>query len=270
MIHSVGVVIKPRSGHPAIPDEPRTVCVAAVSDNPSPAAESAGSAKGRVEAFSDGVFAVAITLLILDITLEHKAAPGQLWHDLGGLGYHYAAYAISFLTIGVMWVTHHRLLNNVTAVDNVLMYRNLLLLAVIAFIPFPTGILSEYVHGEGTQNMRAAVGLYGLTMIALGVAFTLLWLRVYRKPAIRASGASPVAIRTDLVRAGVATLIYVAATAISFFAPLLSLIIFAVLVIGFTVAGPRTDGKSHRKKGSTLGPPVGKQLSRFDAHSGAE
>ncbi|MEO7058857.1 MAG: TMEM175 family protein [Lapillicoccus sp.] len=203
-----------------------------------------GPVKGRVEAFSDGVFAVAITLLVLDITLAHKAEPGQLWQDLGGLGYHYAAYAISFLTIGVMWVTHHRLLANVAVVDHVLLYCNLLLLAVIAFIPFPTGILSEYVQGEGVENMRAAVGLYGLTMIGLGVAFTLLWLRVYREPAIRAPEASLAAIRTDLVLSGSATLIYVAGTAIAFFAPLLALIVFAVLVIGFTIAGPRTDAKS--------------------------
>ncbi len=214
-----------------------------MSDTPSSVAEPVGASKGRVEAFSDGVFAVAITLLVLDITLEHKATRGRLWHDLGGLGFHYAAYAISFLTIGVMWVTHHRLLGNVATVDHGLLYRNLFLLAVIAFIPFPTGILSQYVHGEGAQNMRAAVVLYGLTMIALGVAFTLLWLRVYRRPAIQAPGASPAAIQTDLVLSAVATLIYVAATALAFRWPLLSLIVFAVLVIGFTVAGPRTDAK---------------------------
>jgi uncharacterized membrane protein len=228
---------------PRDPEKPSTVPTSAESNTAS-SAEAAGPAKGRVEAFSDGVFAVAITLLILDITLDHKAAPGRLWQDLGELGYHYAAYAISFLTIGVMWVTHHRLLTNVAAVDHGLMYRNLFLLAVIAFIPFPTGILSEYVHGEGTQNMRAAVGLYGLTMIALGVAFTLLWLRVYRQPALRTPEASSMAIRTDLVRAGVATLIYVAATAITLFAPWLSLIIFAVLVVGFAVAGPRAQAKA--------------------------
>lgn len=244
MIDCLGVVIKRRGGRSAGPDEPRRVRDAAVSKTASSAAESVGPAKGRVEAFSDGVFAVAITLLVLDITLAHKAEQGRLWHDLGGLGFHYAAYGISFLTIGVMWVSHHRLLANVDAVDHVLMYRNLFLLAVIAFIPFPTGILSEYVHGEGAQNMRAAVGLYGLTMIALGVAFTLLWLRVYREPAIRAPGASLAAIRADLIRAGVATLIYVAATALSFLTPLLSLIVFAVLVIGFTVAGPLADAKS--------------------------
>ncbi len=247
MIHSYGVVIKQRGGRSAGPDEPRRVRTAAVTNTRSSENEAVGPAKGRVEAFSDGVFAVAITLLVLDITLEHKAERGRLWHDLGGLGFHYAAYAVSFLTIGVMWVTHHRLLANVATVDHVLMYRNLLLLAVIAFIPFPTGILSQYVHGEGAQNMRAAVGLYGLTMIALGVAFTLLWLRVYREPAIRAPGASLAAIRTDLVLAGVATLIYVAATALTFLTPLLSLIIFAVLVIGFTVAGPHTDAKSRSR-----------------------
>lgn len=203
-----------------------------------------GPSKGRVEAFSDGVFAVAITLLVLDITLDHKAGDGHLWRDLGELKYHYAAYAISFLTIGIMWVSHHNLMTNVVTVDHALLYRNLLLLAVICFIPFPTAILSEYVHGEGSKNMRAAVGLYGITLIALSAAFTLLWIHVYRTPTIRAPWISQADIRTDTVRSGVSVLIYVVSTALTPVAPWVTLSIFAALVIVFAVVRPRPQPDS--------------------------
>lgn len=198
-----------------------------------------GPSKGRVEAFSDGVFAVAITLLVLDIALHQKAGHGRLWSELGGLKFHYAAYAISFLTIGIMWVSHHNLMTNVATVDHGLLYRNLLLLAVICFIPFPTGILSEYVHGEGSANMRAAVGLYGITLIVLSATFTLLWVHVYRTPAIRAPWITQADLRTDTIRSGGSVLIYAVATAITPIAPWLTLAVFAVLVIVFALVRPR-------------------------------
>ncbi len=198
-----------------------------------------GPSKGRVEAFSDGVFAVAITLLVLGITLSRPAGHGHLWSALGELKYQYAAYAISFLTIGIMWVNHHNLMTNVITVDHALLYRNLLLLGVVCFIPFPTGILSEYVHGQDGSNMRAAIGLYGLTLIALSAAFTLLWIHVYRTPAIRAPWITQPDIRTDMMRSGGSVLVYIAATALTPVAPWVTLIIFAVLVVVFAVARPR-------------------------------
>lgn len=206
-----------------------------------PAPSSRGPSKGRVEAFSDGVFAVAITLLVLDIALSHKAEPGELWRELGGLGYHYAAFAISFLTIGIMWVSHHRLMDHVERVDHGFLYRNLLLLGIISFIPFPTGVLSEYVHGEGETNMRAAVAIYGLTMLALSIAFTLLWLHVYRTQAIRAVWSSQPGVRIEMLRSGAAALVYVVATALAPVFPIASLVIFVVTVIVFVLARPRDE-----------------------------
>ena len=146
----------------------------------------------RLEAFSDGVFAIAITLLILDIAVP-AARQGRLWAELGLLWPHYGAYAISFLTIGVMWANHHNLMHLVGGVDQALVYLNLALLAIVAFIPFPTAVLAAYlghvpedrsaVIAGGGANAQAAIGLYGLTMIALATAFTLLWLHLRRRPA---------------------------------------------------------------------------------------
>ena len=211
------------------------------SDRGSNGPDEPGPSKARLEAFSDGVFAVAITLLVLDIALDHKAAPGRLWHELGALGFHYAAYAISFLTIGVMWVNHHNLMTFVRTVDHALLYRNLLLLGVICFLPFPTDILSEYVHGEGTSNMQAAVCLYGIAMFALALAFTLLWLHVYRTVEIRPGWVRQEVVSLHLKRSAIATFSYVPATAISFVAPQVSLAIYALFVFAFATVQLRGD-----------------------------
>ena len=202
----------------------------------------------RLEAFSDGVFAIAITLLILDIAVP-AARQGRLWADLGLLWPHYGAYAISFLTIGVMWANHHNLMHLVGGVDQALVYLNLALLAIVAFIPFPTAVLAAYLGqaaGErgtgiaaGGANAQAAIGLYGLTMIALATAFTLLWLHLRRRPAILTRHASPALVRRELARSATGTGAYVIATAISFAVPLVSLVMYAMLVVVFAVAAAR-------------------------------
>lgn len=205
-----------------------------------PVVRAVGPSKGRVEAFSDGVFAVAITLLVLDIALDRKADPGMLWHDLGGLGYHYAAYSISFLTIGIMWVNHHTVFSKVSSVDHALLYENIFLLAVISFLPFPTGVLSEYV-GDGGDNEKAAVVLYGLTMIVLSLAFTLLWLHLYRRDDVRAAGISRANVRRDMLRAGGAGVVYLVTVAVAFVAPVVSLVVYALIAIGFVAVRPPAE-----------------------------
>jgi uncharacterized membrane protein len=202
----------------------------------------------RLEAFSDGVFAIAITLLVLDITVP-AARQGRLWADLGRLWPHYGAYAISFLTIGVMWANHHNLMHLVGGVDQALVYLTLALLAIVAFIPFPTAVLAAYQgqaageHGTGIAaggaNARAAIGLYGLTMIALATAFSLLWLHLRRKPAILTRHAPLTLVRRELARSAIGTGAYVIATAISFAVPLVSLVMYAMLVVVFAVAAAR-------------------------------
>jgi uncharacterized membrane protein len=202
-------------------------------------AGAAGPSNARVEAFSDAVFAIAITLLVLDVRLDGHAAQGELWSDLGGLRYHYAAYAISFLTIGIMWVSHHHMMTNVATVDHALLYRNLFLLAAVSFLPFPTGVLADYVEGEGASNMRAAVGLYGLSLTILSTAFMMLWLHIFRTPGIRTPSTTAADVRTDTLRASISVVINVVATAISPVAPWVSLAVFATLVVVYAVARPR-------------------------------
>ena len=102
--------------------------------------------KSRVETFSDGVFAIAITLLILIIQPPRSGA--HLGHELLRLWPSYLAYAISFLTIGIMWVNHHTIFRHIERVDRTFLLLNLMLLMLVAFVPFPTRIAAEAPEGS--------------------------------------------------------------------------------------------------------------------------
>lgn len=134
---------------------------------------------GRLEAFSDGVFAVAITLLVLnikipgvDVAASQLPNDAKLWSMLLREWPMLAAYTTSFATIGVMWINHHRLYTHIKGTNTMLMLLNLLLLLVIVFVPVPTALVAEYlVH----PDEHAAALLYSGTMVILAVCFNLLW-----------------------------------------------------------------------------------------------
>lgn len=134
---------------------------------------------GRLEAFSDGVFAVAITLLVLNIKIPGVDVPAsqlpndtKLWTMLLNEWPMLAAYTTSFATIGVMWINHHRLYTHIKRTNTMLMLLNLLLLLIIVFVPVPTALVAEYlVH----PDQHAAALLYSGTMVILAVCFNLLW-----------------------------------------------------------------------------------------------
>jgi uncharacterized membrane protein len=137
---------------------------------------------GRLETFSDGVFAIAATLLILEIRLDaHASVTRQLLHVWPS----YAAYAISFLTIGIMWINHHTLFKQIDRVDRTFLVLNVLFLMVIAFIPFPTEVLAGHLH----QDARAAAFFYGLVNIAMAVMFSAVWFYAARGRRLIAEGA---------------------------------------------------------------------------------
>ena len=134
---------------------------------------------GRLEAFSDGVFAVAITLLVLNIKIpgmdlspSHLPDDTLLWQILQNELPMLAAYATSFATIGVMWLNHHRLYSHIKHTNTVLMLLNILLLLIIVFIPVPTALVAEYLV---RPDLHAAALLYSGTMVILAVCFNLLW-----------------------------------------------------------------------------------------------
>lgn len=205
---------------------------------PPQAARATGPSTDRVEAFSDGVFAIAITLLVLEIRVP-EGDEGRLGHELLAIWPSYAAYAISFLTIGVMWLHHHHLMMFLATVDRGLLYRNLALLAVVGFLPFPTALLARYSTATDSNDQRAAVAAYGLTMILLSAAFALLWDGVNRHQQLHTVDADPATIRTSRNRSIMAIALYAAATAVAVFAPLLSLAVFALIAAAFAISGPQ-------------------------------
>jgi len=128
----------------------------------------------RLEAFSDGVFAIAITLLIIEIGVPHVDTSKSLTHALLHLWPSYFGYVVSFLTIGVMWINHHHMFKDIIRADHTLLVLNLLLLLGIAFVPFPTAVVAEYLrHGE--HRLEATL-TYGTTFTVIAVFFNALWL----------------------------------------------------------------------------------------------
>ena len=127
--------------------------------------------KTRVEAFSDGVFAIAITLLVLTVAQPrtYRGLANQLASQWPSL----AAYIVSFAVIGIMWINHHSVFMHLESVDRGVLYLNLLLLMTIAFLPYPTGVLGEALaKGQGT---RTAAVVYGAVMAINACAWSALW-----------------------------------------------------------------------------------------------
>lgn len=171
--------------------------------------------KGRTEAFSDGVFAVAATVLVFSIGVPDVKV-GQLANALLAEWPSYAAYAISFSTIVVIWVNHHALTDAIERFDRRMLFLNGLLLLTVAFIPFPTGLLAHYL--QAGHDQRAAAVAYGLTMTSMSIAFSLfnLYSRRFRANYVPldwiafATGLAlwPLATLTALVNVGVALTLY--------------------------------------------------------------
>ena len=133
----------------------------------------------RLESFSDGVIAVAITLLVLNIAVPHQ--PLQLAHDLGHQWPTYAAYATSFITIGIIWINHHVVIGRLARTDHSILMLNLVLLMTIGVIPFGTALFAQYLNE--THGSHLAAGIYAGILLLMSVAFaTLNWQILFRKP----------------------------------------------------------------------------------------
>ena len=128
-----------------------------------------GTGTNRLEAFSDGVFAIAATLLVLEFTVS---SGGDLGKHLLHLWPAYLAYATSFLTIGIIWMNHHFCVETMARADRTLMFLNLLLLLTVAFLPFPTRLVAEYLRHSGEQS---AVYAYCATFVLMAVVYNVWW-----------------------------------------------------------------------------------------------
>ena len=132
---------------------------------------------GRTETFSDGVFAIAITLLVLDLAVPESAFH-NLWHGIGHEWPGYLGYATSFLTIGGIWLAHHGIFRRLQYANATVMRINLLLLMVVAFLPFPTRLMAEAIRHNDAE--RAAVVFYGISLFVTSAVISALWGAIVR------------------------------------------------------------------------------------------
>jgi uncharacterized membrane protein len=181
---------------------------------------------GRLEAFADGVFAIAATLLILNVD-------GQIPGDVANLGASilhiwpsYLAYAVSFVTIGIMWVNHHTLMSQVGRTDRRFLFANIGLLMCIAFVPFPTRLVAEHIRGSGARD---AALVYGFTMVATAIMFNVTWFYASARRRLLRPDADA-AVVSGLSRSYLpGPWIYLGATLIAFLSPTASVVLFLAI-----------------------------------------
>lgn len=174
----------------------------------------------RLETFSDGVFAIAATLLILEV---HRAG-GSVSHGLVHAWPSYVAYAISFLTIGIIWVNHHTVMQQIDRVDRTFLFINVVFLMVVAFSPYPTRVLAHTLR----EGSKPAAFAYGLNFTLMAISYGAMWFYAAWKRRLIAPDADQRVVSGISRSFAPGSLIYGAAT--------LSSLISAYLAVGLYAA----------------------------------
>jgi uncharacterized membrane protein len=190
-----------------------------------------GLSTNRLEAFSDGVFAVAITLLVLNLQIPQIAAvselvpkPGELWPKL-------LSYALSFVIVGIYWVAHHNTFHYIKRSDRNLLWLNILLLMCIVFIPFPTALLGQY------PEQRVSVIIYAGTLVITGLVLQSLWWYATSRYRLVDRNIDPRLVQRATRRNLTAPLIYLLAMGISVFSVPASLVLFIPVPLYYIFPG---------------------------------
>jgi uncharacterized membrane protein len=194
----------------------------------------------RVEAFSDGVFAIAITLLILEIRVPH--GDHGLWAGLLALWPSYVAFLMSFIVILIMWVNHHELLRMVQGVNYPFLFANGFVLLTVTFVPFPTAVLAQNL---ATPEAKAAVAFYCATFFAQAIGWNVLFATIVRGGLLRAEVTAETV--SNVRRAYyVGVLVYAAATGLAFTRPVLGLLLNISLWVVWIRLGYRAESSAAR------------------------
>jgi uncharacterized membrane protein len=199
----------------------------------------------RLEAFSDGVFAIAITLLVLELNVPEPGS-GELGHELLAQWPSYAAYFVTFLTIGIIWINHHAAFSRLRSVDHSILMLNLLLLLTVSVLPFTTSLMAAYLkEGEGE---RLAAGIYGASLLVMGGAFVLTNRQILlKRPQLLKEPIPPERARRLLYFAALGQIPYVLAVALAIVSPYVTLAICALTAVYYSLpiatrgAGTQSD-----------------------------
>jgi uncharacterized membrane protein len=169
---------------------------------------------GRIEAFSDGVFAIAITLLVLE--LKPPSQKHSVWHGLVQDWPQFAAYLTSFFIIGIMWVNHHSMFKTIVRADRWLLFLNLFLLLWTTLLPFPTGLVADHLR-DGGADAAVAEAVYSANLTLAAIAFSLIWMRAVRGGRLLAEPIGDARAEwRSIGRFSVGTFLYAATIGISF------------------------------------------------------
>jgi uncharacterized membrane protein len=201
----------------------------------------------RIEAFSDGVFSIAITLLILQVQLPQVGKGHTLLAGLGEQWPSYLAYVISFMTILIIWINHHNFFRLVNRVDHVFLILNGLLLLSVTFVNYPTEVLAQSLKEHGASlilgvgsDQNVATIFYSVTFIVISLFFNVLWRYAVHHNRLLSSRADPRIVAAIHAQYRFAPFYYVPATILGFFSVAASLAVNGLLAISFVFVKPAT------------------------------
>jgi uncharacterized membrane protein len=200
---------------------------------------------GRTEAFSDGVFAIAITLLVLDISVPESGLD-DLWRGIVDQWPSYLAYVTSFLTIGALWLAHHGIFARLRFVDSTVMRLNLLLLMTASFLPFPTRLMAEAILDSSAE--RAAVIFYGSALMVILLLVAAMWRAVAaRRELLRPEVGDQ---EVDRILRGTAPSLgsYIAVTLVAIIAPHVAAfgyLLIAIMLVVRARGSAQPEGTAH-------------------------
>ncbi|NLH46165.1 MAG: DUF1211 domain-containing protein [Acholeplasmataceae bacterium] len=187
--------------------------------------------KNRVDAFSDGIFAIIITLLVLEIKVPHiheYNSAGELTQSLLTLLPKFFGWIISFFTVAVIWVNHHRIFKQIKKLDNGVFWWNAVLLLWTSFIPFPTAVLGDY------PNNHTSIILYGLVMSLMAVSFTLMRIYAIRNDDVLEDNVNMASFKKGTIYSLIfGPLMYLSGVALGFIHPYLSFAIYLGIPVYF-------------------------------------
>ena len=195
----------------------------------------------RLETFSDGVFAIAITLLVLLFDVPDLSGGQSLGHVLEHQWPQYASYAVSFVTIGIIWVNHHTLFRHIARVDRLFLFVNVVFLMTVAFIPYPTAVVARYMR---TGDARAAAVLYGITMTAMAISFNVLWQYAARGYRLLADDADRREVAGITRSYWPGAFLYAGATAVALVSATASVILFILLALFYVLSSTLWSGSA--------------------------
>jgi uncharacterized membrane protein len=169
----------------------------------------------RLETFADGVFAIAATLLILNVDTQ-VGSDGEIGTLLLHIWPSYVGYVVSFLTIGIIWANHHTVMNQIARVDRTFLMLSVVFLMSVAFIPFPTRLVAEHIRDDGA---RAATLVYGITLTLVATGFNAIWFYAAKGGRLLREDADEATVRGISRTYRLGPVLYVAITLVALVSP---------------------------------------------------